>query len=90
MIQHLQDSLHKSFQLKDLGPLAYFLGLEVHRSEKGLLLDQHKYALDLIEMAGLQGSSLVDTPLEVNVKLSRDSGVKTMVTLFLIQRFIVA
>lgn len=31
-------------------------------------------------MASLQGSSPVDTPLEVNVKLCRDSGVKTVVT----------
>jgi len=33
---------------------------------------QHKYALDLIALAGLQDSSPVDTPLEVNVKFQRD------------------
>lgn len=48
MIQDLQLSLHHSFHMKDLGPLTYFLGLEVHQSEKGLVLDQHKYTLDLI------------------------------------------
>lgn len=57
-----------------MGPLAKFLGLEVHQLEDGLLLDQHKYALDLIEMADLQGSSPVDTPLNGNIKLSQDSG----------------
>ena len=54
MIQHLQTSLQDSFHMKDLG-------LEVHQSEKGLILNQHKYAIDLIEMAGLSNSTLVDT-----------------------------
>lgn len=60
--------------MKDLGPLTYFLGLEVHQSEKGLVLDQHKYTLDLIQMADLSQSTPFDTPLEVNLKLHNDSG----------------
>ena len=51
MIHQLQASLHDSFQMKDLGPLTYFLGLEVHQSAKGIVLNQHKYTLDLIDMA---------------------------------------
>ena len=65
MITHLQASLHESFHLKDLGPLTYFLGLEVHL--KGIILDQHKYAMNLIETAGLQNSTPVDTPVEANL-----------------------
>eukprot|EP00268_Persea_americana_P042892 TRINITY_DN4297_c2_g1_i1.p2 TRINITY_DN4297_c2_g1~~TRINITY_DN4297_c2_g1_i1.p2 ORF type:complete len:165 (+),score=16.18 TRINITY_DN4297_c2_g1_i1:205-699(+) len=45
MIRQLQASLNESFHMKDLGPLTYFLGLEVHHSEKGIILDQHKYSL---------------------------------------------
>ena len=74
MIQHLQASLHDSFHMKDLGPLTYFLGLEVLESKKGLILNQYKYVIDLVEMASLQVSSPVETPLEVNVKLSQDIG----------------
>jgi hypothetical protein len=33
---------------------------------------QHKYAQDLIALAGLQDSSPVDTPLKVNVKFQCD------------------
>lgn len=73
MIGHLHALLNESFDMKDLGPLTYFLGLEVHHSGKGLMLDQHKYALDLIEMANLQNSTPVDTPLDVNAKLSQDT-----------------
>ena len=49
IIQHLHDSFH----MKDLGPLTYFLGLEVHQSNKGLIFNQHKYAIDLIDLASL-------------------------------------
>jgi hypothetical protein len=47
--------LGSSFALKNLGPLHYFLGVEVHHPGRGsLLLNQMKYALDLLHHAGLQ------------------------------------
>ena len=75
MITRLQTSLHESFHMEDLGPLTYFMALEVYQSKKGLVLDQHKYAMYLVEMVGLQHSTPVDTPLEVNIKLDQDIGI---------------
>jgi hypothetical protein len=60
--------------MKDLGPLTYFLGLEVHTDSSGILLNQHKYTQDLISLAGLQDSPSVDTPMEVNVKYRSKQG----------------
>eukprot|EP00268_Persea_americana_P059265 TRINITY_DN7252_c0_g2_i3.p1 TRINITY_DN7252_c0_g2~~TRINITY_DN7252_c0_g2_i3.p1 ORF type:complete len:904 (-),score=94.40 TRINITY_DN7252_c0_g2_i3:300-3011(-) len=74
MIRQIQASLQDKFHMKDLGPLNYFLGLEVHQSKKGLFLHQHKYATDLVDLADLGDSSPVDTPLEVNVKLRQQDG----------------
>ena len=74
MIMSIQASLRDSFHIKDLGPLHYFLDLEVHQSPKGLFLNQHKYISDLIELADLHESSPVDTDVEVNLKLSKDDG----------------
>ena len=73
-IRQIQASLLDKFHMKDLGPLNYFLGLEVHRSKKGLFLHQHKYATDLVDLADLGNSSPVDTPLEVNAKLHQQDG----------------
>ena len=46
----------------------------MHQSPKGLFVNQHKYTSDLIELADLHDSSPVDTPVEVNLKLSKDDG----------------
>ena len=74
LIEKLRQHLHNSFHMKDLGMLTYFLGLEVHTTPSGIFLHQHKYAQDLITLAGLQDSSPVNTPLEVNTKYRRDEG----------------
>lgn len=55
--------------MKNLEPLMYFLGVEVHQTEKGVFLHQHKYITDWIEIADNQNFTPMDTPLEVNVKL---------------------
>ncbi|XP_060668454.1 uncharacterized mitochondrial protein AtMg00810-like [Ziziphus jujuba] len=73
-IKELQASLHSSFHMKDLGILTYFLGLEVHHSDRGIFVNQHKYTHDLIALAGLENSTPMDTPLEVNVKYSQTDG----------------
>lgn len=40
--------LSKEFSMKDLGPLHYFLGIEVQRNNNGLFLCQSKYTHDLL------------------------------------------
>jgi hypothetical protein len=54
--------------------ISHFLGLEVHSRDHGLFLNQHKYIQDFIELAGLKDATVVDTPMEVNVKYRRDEG----------------
>lgn len=70
MIHELKDSLHNRFKMKDLGNLKYFLGIEVMRSKTGILLNQRKYAIELISDTGLSGAKPVSTPLKANVKLT--------------------
>jgi hypothetical protein len=45
----LVSALRDDFEFKDLGPLHFFLGIEVLRqSSGGLVLTQRKYALELL------------------------------------------
>ncbi|BBH02251.1 transposable element gene [Prunus dulcis] len=51
-ISQLQDYLATEFEMKDLGGLKYFLGIEVARSQQGIFLSQRKYVLDLLTDTG--------------------------------------
>jgi hypothetical protein len=62
------------FALKDLGPLHYFLGIEVHRTPNDLCLSQSKYTKDLLHCAGMQNCKAVTTPLSSTTKLSAHVG----------------
>jgi hypothetical protein len=43
-----KERLGRAFEVKDLGPLRYFLGIEIAMSSKGIILSQRKYVLDLL------------------------------------------
>ena len=51
-VEKLQSHLAKEFEMKDLGTLKYFLGIEVSRSKHKLFLSQRKYTLDLLNETG--------------------------------------
>ncbi|RVW25069.1 Retrovirus-related Pol polyprotein from transposon RE1 [Vitis vinifera] len=59
-----QNYLSREFEMKDLGSLKYFLGIEVSRSSEGIFLSQRKYALDLLQETGMSGCQPVNTPIE--------------------------
>ena len=37
------------FEIKDLGNLTHFLGMEVARSKEGIFVSQRKYTIDLLK-----------------------------------------
>ena len=72
-ITEIKKFLHSKFRLKDLGDLKFFLGIEVSTSKNGIFISQRKYALEIIEDAGLIGAAPIDTPMERGLKLT-DNG----------------
>jgi hypothetical protein len=70
----LKKLLKQKFEMKDLGELRYFLGIEVIQSPKGIRLLQRQYALNKLSEYGMTGWKPISIPLEQNVKLSADEG----------------
>ncbi|MDM1715268.1 hypothetical protein HX137_32195, partial [Pseudomonas sp. 165] len=69
-----KEMLCAEFDMKDLGDLRYFLGIEVVRCKDGIWLVQRHYALEMLAKYGMTGCKPMSTPLEQNVKLRADLG----------------
>ncbi|WVZ59946.1 hypothetical protein U9M48_010027 [Paspalum notatum var. saurae] len=68
-----KEEMKATFQMSDLGPLSFYLGIEVHQDDSGITLRQTAYAKRIVELAGLTDCNPALTPMEERLKLSRDS-----------------
>ena len=73
-IDFVKKRLSDKFLMSDLGPLCYFLGLEVSSMPEGIFLSQEKYTQDLLARACLSDQRTVDTPMELVVHLRPTDG----------------
>jgi histone deacetylase 1/2 len=73
-VSALLKNLNVHFAIKDLGPLHFFLGIEVKRTSDGLLLTQEKYANDIMSKVGMVGCKAAPTPLSSSEPLSLHEG----------------
>ena len=71
-MNRLKTSISSTFEIKDIGPLKYFLGMEVARSKKGIVVSQRNYVLDLFKEIGMSGCRLADTLIDPDQKLGDD------------------
>jgi Reverse transcriptase (RNA-dependent DNA polymerase) len=66
--------LDQKFTIKDLGDLHYFLGIEVQRHDKGLLLTQSRYIYSILDKAHMQGAKPITTHMATGQPLSKFTG----------------
>ena len=60
-VERLKKVLATKFEVKDLGQMRYFLGMEVARSRKGISISHRKYVLDLLTEITMLGCKPSDT-----------------------------
>jgi hypothetical protein len=66
LIHSCKDDLAKEFEMKDLGLLRYFLGLEIWQRDGELFVSQGKYAREILGKFHMEGCKPIDTPLPGN------------------------
>jgi len=65
----LSQHLARNFEIKNLGKLKYFFGIEVAHSKKGIFISQQKYITGLLKETGKTACKPVNTPIDPNLKL---------------------
>jgi len=73
-IKHIKSYINDQFHIKDLRELKCFLGLEVARSQRGMVINQRKYCLDIFSDFGLTGCKPIPSPINPFVKLNATDG----------------
>ncbi|CAL9022395.1 unnamed protein product, partial [Prunus brigantina] len=67
-------TLGAEFDMKDLGELSYFLGLQIQHTSSGLFVNQAKYASELLAKMNMQTCATVPTPMLPGTKLYKNDG----------------
>ncbi|VVA28366.1 PREDICTED: Retrovirus-related Pol poly from transposon, partial [Prunus dulcis] len=75
-ISQLQDYLATEFEMKDLGGLKYFLGIEISCKSNGdIFVSQQKYATDLLAKSGMSSCKPCPTPLKPHTQILLTDGI---------------
>ncbi|XP_031273413.1 uncharacterized protein LOC116131894 [Pistacia vera] len=70
----MKENLSIRFQMKELGQLKHFLGLEVDCTQEGIFICQQKYSKDLLKRFGMLECKPISTPMEQNTKMCAHEG----------------
>jgi len=62
----IKQNLSVHFQMKELGQLKHFLGLEIDYTDEGLVLHQKRYSKDLLKKFGMFNCKPISTPMKAN------------------------
>ena len=70
-INDLKAQLNEEYEMKDLGELKYFLGIQVHRDRerKIIHINQSGYNRTIFERYGMQNSKPASVPLSTGTRL---------------------
>jgi hypothetical protein len=69
LITECKKRLASKFEMKDLGLMHYFLGLEVWQSPERIFPNQGKYAVEILKRFDMLECKPMNTPMETKLKL---------------------
>ena len=71
-IVECKKKLTEEFEMKDLGLMHYFLGLEVWQNLEGVFLNQVKYVVEIFKRFDMLECKTMSTPMDSKLKLLAD------------------
>jgi hypothetical protein len=77
LIAQAKRELLTKFEMKDLGLMHYFLGLEVWQKPGEIFLSQSKYAVDVLHRFGMIDCKFMSTSMISNLKKLQDQVIGT-------------
>ena len=78
LIKDARRRLAAKFEMKDLGMMYYFPGMEVCQSVDGIFLGQGKYVVEIMKRFIMLDRNVINTPMESNLNLLCDASSKTV------------
>jgi hypothetical protein len=78
LITDCKKELASEFEMKDLGQMHYFLGLEVWQNLGEICLSQGKYVVEILKRFGMMDCKSMTTPMTTNPKLLCDTSSEIM------------
>ena len=73
LIADTKRKLAAEFEMKELGMMHYFLGMEVWKIAYGISLGQRKYAIEILKRFRMMDCKAMTTPMALNLKLLSDA-----------------
>jgi hypothetical protein len=73
LIIECKKRLASEFEMKDLGLMHYFVGLEVCQSPKRIFLNQGKYTVEILKRFDMLECKPMNTPMEAKLKMLVDT-----------------
>lgn len=67
-ISHLKKKVEVEFDIKDMGKLKYFLGMDFAQPKEGIFINQRKHILYMLKETGIMGCKATEMKTESNLK----------------------
>jgi hypothetical protein len=87
LIVECKQAFTSEFEMKDLGMMHYFLGLEVWQRIDEIFLSQEKYTVEILKKFGMTECKSMPTPMVMDLKKMNDASTDSVNVLsqFMIQ-----